>query len=141
MIATHCATAPRDKKPIRSFRDLKVWEKAFRLAVDVHRLTEGLPTHVPVALPRGMRESAVAMTTQIAQGHTHSYVRDFLQCLDRSLAALSDLETRILLASALDYMDTGSCAELESRLGEVRRMEWGLVNRLRARDAGTAQAS
>ena len=86
-----------------------------------------------------MRESALAMATQIAQGHTHSYVRDFLRCLDHSLAALSDLETRILLAGALNYMEPATCAELESRLGEVRRMEWGLVNRLRARDATVPQ--
>ena len=138
-MATHFAPPHEDKKPIRSFRDLKVWEKAFRLAVDIHRLTTDLPPGVPAALPRGMRESAVAMTTQIAQGHTHSYVRDFLRCLDHSLAALSDLETRILLAGALEYMDTSACSELESRLGEVRRMEWGLVNRLRARDSGASR--
>ena len=138
-MSTHCAVPPQDKKPIRSFRDLKVWEKAFGLAVDVHRVTSDLPVEMPPALARGMRESAVAMTTHIAQGHTHSYVRDFLVCLDRSLAALSDLETRILLAGALDYLDTGCCSDLESRVGEVRRMEWGLVNRLRARDTGTLQ--
>ena len=131
--------APQDNKTIRSFRDLKVWEKAFGLAVDVHRATSNLPATVPPTLARGMRESAVAMTTHIAQGHTHSYVRDFLLCLDQSLAALSDLETRILLAGALDYLDTGCCAALEGLVGEVRRMEWGLVNRLRARDAGTLQ--
>lgn len=135
-MATHCAPPVSEKKPIRSFRDLKVWEKAFTLAIDIHRMTRTLSEDTPSALPIGMRESAVAMTTQIAQGHTHSYVRDFLRCLDHSLAALSDLETRILLAGALRYMSSDTCRVLEDRLAEVRRMEWGLVNRLRARDAG-----
>ncbi|MFQ5670222.1 MAG: four helix bundle protein [Acidobacteriota bacterium] len=122
------------KKPIRTFRDLKVWEKAFHLARDIHRLADRFTSSAPVGLPQGMREASITMTTQIAQGHTHSYLKDFLRCLDSSLAALSDLETRVLLAGSLDYLDARTCSDLASRIGEVRRMEWGLVNRLRARD-------
>ena len=136
-MATYAPPATDDKKPIRSFRDLKVWEKAFWLAVDVHRLTERFAADIPAGLPSGMRESSVALATHIAQGHTHSYLKDFLRCLDLSLAALSDLETRVLLAGALDYLQRGECAEIEARICEVRRMEWGLVNRLRAREGST----
>jgi four helix bundle protein len=133
-MATFAPPVAAEKKPIRSFRDLKVWEKAFLLSVDVHRLAGQFPAHAPDALHQGMREASVAMTTQIAQGHTHSYLKDFLRCLDASLAALSDLETRVLLAGALAYLEGGVCAQLEERIAEVRRMEWGLVNRLRARE-------
>lgn len=132
---TFAAPAAEDRKPIRTFRDLKVWEKAFQLAVDVHRLTRAFPPSAPEALRRGMHESSVAMTTHIAQGHTHSYLKDFLRCLDHSLAALSDLETRVLLARSLDLVPADHAGRLEERIAEVRRMEWGLVNRLRARDA------
>ncbi len=76
------------------------------------------------------------MTTHIAQGHTHSYLRDFLRCLDASLAALSDLETRVLLARSLELIPEATARSFEERISEVRRMEWGLVNRLRARDGG-----
>jgi len=134
-MATFAPPASDDRKPIRTFRDLKVWEKAFNLAVDVHRLTTSFPMETPRALRQGLHESAVAMTTHIAQGHTHSYLKDFLRCLDASLAALSDLETRILLARSLELMSPERSHHLEERIAEVRRMEWGLVNRLRARDA------
>ncbi len=133
-MATYAPPSPVEKKPIRSFRDLKVWEKAFLLSVDVHRLAGQVSPSAPGGLHAGMREAAVAMTTQIAQGHTHSYLKDFLRCLDASLAALSDLETRVLLAGALDYLERDVCSELEERIAEVRRMDWGLVNRLRARE-------
>ena len=133
-MATFAPARADEKKPIRSFRDLKVWEKAFNLAVDVHRLTEETASPHAPSLDRGMREASLAMTTHIAQGHTHSYLKDFLRCLDHSLAALSDLETRVLLARSLCYLDAASCTDLEARIAEVRRMEWGLVNRLRARD-------
>ena len=132
---TFAPPATEDRKPIRTFRDLKVWEKAFNLAVDVHRLTTSFPKETPQALRRGLHESSVAMTTHIAQGHTHSYLKDFLRCLDASLAALSDLETRVLLARSLDLLTPENAQQLEDRIAEVRRMEWGLVNRLRARDA------
>jgi four helix bundle protein len=134
MMTTQLEARIDDRKPVRSFRDLKVWEKAFHLTVDVHRLTEGFPEEAPSGLSGGMREAAVNMTTQIAQGQTHSYLKDFLRCLDQSLAALSDLETRVLLAGSLQYLEAPACAALEERISEVRRMEWGLVNRLRAKE-------
>jgi four helix bundle protein len=137
-MATFAPPATDDRKPIRSFRDLKVWEKAYRLAVDIHRLTRSLPEDAPPALRGGLHEAAVAMTTRIAQGHGHSYVRDFLRCLDHSLAALSDLETRILLSRELGLLDGGAAGRLEDSIAEIRRMTWGLVNRLRARDASPA---
>lgn len=140
-MATFAPPATEDRKPIRTFRDLKVWEKAFNLAVDVHRLTTGFPRETPPALCQGLQESSVAMTTHIAQGHTHSYLKDFLRCLDASLAALSDLETRILLARSLDLISRENSLKLEERIAEVRRMEWGLVNRLRARDGATEARS
>jgi len=132
-MATFAAPAADDRKPIRTFRDLKVWEKAFQLAVDVHRLTRGFPPSTPEALRRGMHESSVAMTTHIAQGHTHSYLKDFLRCLDHSLAALSDLETRVLLARSLDlvpadrpfarhdHVAVGLEPDLQLRFNDARR--------------------
>jgi four helix bundle protein len=135
LMASFASPAVEDRKPIRTFRDLKVWEKAFQLAADIHRLTKDFPPTAPDALRTGMHESAVAMTTHIAQGHTHSYLKDFLRCLDHSLASLSDLETRVLLARALGLVSDDLCGVLEERIAEVRRMEWGLVNRLRARDS------
>ena len=144
MMATQLAPSPGtsdERRSIRTFRDLKVWEKAFHLTLDIHRRTAALPAEAAPGLGGGMREAAVALTTHIAQGHSHSYLRDFLRCLDQSLAALADLETRILLAGALRYLEPAVCADLEERIGEVRRMEWGLVNRLRAKDSGTAAGS
>lgn len=130
-------SAADEKRTIRSFRDLHVWQKAFQLALDVHRLAEATPSNGSGDLSKGMREAAVALTTQLAQGHTHSYLKDFLRCLDLSLVSLSDLETRVLLAGSLGYLDQSACAELEERIAEVRRMEWGLVNKLRARDGAS----
>jgi four helix bundle protein len=140
-MATYAPPATEDRKPIRTFRDLKVWEKAFNLAVDIHRLTTAFPLETPQALRQGLHESSVAMTTHIAQGHTHSYLKDFLRCLDASLAALSDLETRVLLARSLELLSAERSLQLEERIAEVRRMEWGLVNRLRARDGAAGTGS
>ena len=52
-MATFAPPALEERTPIRSFRDLKVWEQAFRLALDVHRLTENLPGQAPPANEAG----------------------------------------------------------------------------------------
>ena len=111
------------------------------LGSDGDRRSAGMTAPAPDSLRHGLQEAAVAMTTHIAQGHTHSYLRDFLRCLDASLAALSDLETRVLLARELQLIPEARAAVFEERIAEVRRMEWGLVNRLRARDGGNGVQS
>ena len=133
--------AIENRQITRSFRDLRVWDKAFTLTQTVHRLVDALPPAAARDLGEGMRETALAVTTQIAQGSTHSYSKDFLRCLDASLVALSDLETRVLLAGSLGYLDTVAKTEVEGLISEVRRMEWSLVNRLRAREDAPGRIS
>ena len=63
-MATFTATPTEDRRPIRTFRDLKVWEKAFQLAADIHRWAAGMTAPAPDSLRHGLQEAAVAMTTQ-----------------------------------------------------------------------------
>lgn len=54
--------------PLRSFRDLIVWQKAMRLARETYCLVKLLPMEERYALSDQMRRAAVSIPSNIAEG-------------------------------------------------------------------------
>lgn len=50
------------------FRELKVWQKAHELALDVYRVTTEFPRHEIYGLVSQMRRCAVSVGSNIAEG-------------------------------------------------------------------------
>lgn len=53
---------------MRDFRELKVWEKAHRLTLDVYRVTRELPREEMYGLTRQIRRAAASIGANIAEG-------------------------------------------------------------------------
>lgn len=54
--------------PLRSFRDLIVWQKAMLLAREIYQLVKMLPVEERYALSDQMRRAAVSVPSNIAEG-------------------------------------------------------------------------
>ena len=57
------------KIPIRSYRDLVVWQKAVELVTEIYRLTQTFPKEEMFGLMSQMRRAAVSIPSNIAEGH------------------------------------------------------------------------
>ena len=64
-----------------SFRDLRVWRDAMKLASDTYRLTANFPKHELYALSQQMRRAAVSVPSNIAEGKGHHSNRGFASFL------------------------------------------------------------
>ena len=53
---------------MRDFRELKVWEKAHGVALDVYKVTQGFPKDELYGLTSQMRRSAASVGANIAEG-------------------------------------------------------------------------
>lgn len=104
---------------VRTFRDLLVWQKAFELCIDVYRATEGFPGHERFGMTTELRKTASTL--------------EFIRFLQIALGSAAELETQLLLARALGYLEEQAHELLVRRLKEIDRMLSGLQQRLRAR--------
>jgi four helix bundle protein len=125
---------------IKSYRDLKVWERAIDLVVASYKLTELLPKSEVYGLTAQIRRAAVSIPANIAEGHGRDHLGDYLHHLSVANGSLMELETHFLIANRLAYL---RMTEIEVPLqlsGEVSRMLAGLTRKLKARQL-TASAS
>ena len=58
------------------YKQLKVWQKAMTLVIDVYKATNNFPKHEKYGLISQMRRCAISIPSNIAEGHG----RNFLTC-------------------------------------------------------------
>lgn len=81
-----------------SFRDLRVWQDAMDLALQVYELTGQIPQHELYGLISQMRQSAVSIPSNIAEGWGRKRDREFSHFLDIAYGSVCELETQMELA-------------------------------------------
>ena len=118
---------------ITSFKDLVVWQKAFDLCGCLYRATREFPTDERFGLVAEIRKTARSVAYNIAEGHRRRSTREFMRFLDISLGSAAELETQLLLANFLAYMDDEAASFVLERLHEIQRMLFGLLRSLRER--------
>src|ERR1700691_5822003 len=83
---------------ITSFRDLKAWQKAMDLSVEIYELTRGFPREEIFGLASQLRRSAVSIPSNIAEGQGRSGTREFQQFLSVARGSLCEPQTQLEIA-------------------------------------------
>ena len=76
-----------------------------------------------------MRRAAVSIPSNIAEGAARGSNKDFARFLYIALGSAAELETQLLVAKNLGYLN--DIAAIEAELAAIRRMAVGLVKSLR----------
>ena len=113
-----------------SFRDLRVWQEAIKLASDVYRATADFPRHELYGLSGQMRRAAVSIPSNIAEGKGHRSNREFTNFLLHARGSLLELQTQMLIAEDLQYLSGERMQELGSQADRIGRGLNGLINSL-----------
>ena len=116
---------------MQDFHQLKVWEKAHALTLDIYRLTRAFPRSEAFGLQSQMRRASVSIAANIAEGSGRSGRREFGQFLSLALGSASEVEYHVLLARDLDLIDVLAHERVTARVVEVKRMLTALQRRVR----------
>ncbi len=115
--------------PVRSFKDLVVWQRAMSLVETMYRDTAKLPQSEQFGLMSQMRRAAISIPSNIAEGTKRGTRKDYAQFLCVSAGSAAELETQLLAAQRLfPSIDFSKSIEL---LDEVQRMLTAIIGKLR----------
>jgi four helix bundle protein len=114
----------------QNYRDLVVWQKAMDLVEMIYTATKLFPKEELYGLTSQIRRAAVSIPSNIAEGQGRKSSGDFARFLAIAYGSLREVETQILIAERLGYMDKQASQNLIACASEVGRLLNGLSNSL-----------
>lgn len=115
---------------IKTFKDLKVWQKAYSLVLEVYKASKNFPSEERFGLTSQIRRAAVAIPSNIAEGYARRYLKQYIQFLYIAYGSGAEIETQLMLAKDLGYLKEEKFKELIERYYEIERMLMGLIKAL-----------
>lgn len=121
---------------MRDFKQLKVWQKAHLLALDVYRQARAFPADERFGLTAHLLRSATSIPSNIAQGCGRDSELELTRFLSIAAGSASETEYQLLLARDLGYLPEPIHHGLDAQVNEVKRMLNSFVQRLQDDTAG-----
>ena len=107
---------------MKTYRELTVWQKSIKLVVGIYKITALFPKEEVYGLMSQMRRAAVAIPSNIAEGYSRRYTKEFAQFVKVAFASGAELETQIIVAKELKFLPLDKFTEVDGLLDEVMRM-------------------
>lgn len=117
---------------MRPHHKLEAWIKAIQLVTDVYKSSEEFPKEERYGLTSQIRRAAVSIPANLAEGAGRRSSREFAHFLSNSQGSASELETELIIANRLGYLDEATFAKLLAQLERIGRLITGLVRHVRS---------
>jgi four helix bundle protein len=126
---THSAIVWAKLGRMKNFRNLRVWQLAIELTVDLRITLSPQKCRSLPGLRRQVLRAATSVSRNIAEGCGRGSDKELRRFLRMSLGSLAELESELDDAMANDIVSRRDHSRLIGRVGLLRRM----INRLIAR--------
>lgn len=115
---------------MRNFKELKIWQKGFDIAVKSFRLVSTFPKEERYGISSQLTKAAVSIPSNIAEGSSRKSERDYRRFLEISLGSTFEAETQLLIAAAANFGDLDMRNEMLKDIQEEQKMLTGFINKL-----------
>ena len=106
-------------EPIKSHRDLIVWQKAVQLVVHLYEVTRTFPKEETNGLTSQIRRAATSIPANIAEGQGRRLAGEYQHFLGNARGSLWELDTHLEVSFLLNYLPQQQYQELRSKMDEV----------------------
>lgn len=115
---------------MNNLKELKIWNKAIDLAVDVYKATSTFPTDERFGLTSQSRRAAVSIPSNIAEGAGRNSPKEFNNFLGISNGSCYELETQLIIANKLELLNNEILDALLLQIDESQKMTYGFQQML-----------
>ena len=115
---------------MRNFKELKIWQKGFDIAVKSFHLTSLFPKEEKFGLSSQITRAAVSIPSNIAEGSSRSSEKDYSRFIEIALGSTYELETQLLIAQSVKFGDINLATEILTDVTEQQKMLIGFLNKL-----------
>jgi four helix bundle protein len=119
------------EKSRHNYENLIVWQQALGLAKEIYAVTRLFPHEELYGLVSQLRRAAFSIPLNIAEGHGRGSKKEFIQFLLIARGSAYELDTALLLAKDLHYLNSDKYHELSDKTKEISRLLNGLIGSLK----------
>ena len=113
-----------------AFENMKAWQEARKLVVEVYQLLDEFPNFEKYALCDQIRRAIVSVPSNLAEGSGRVSLKEQLHFYEISYGSLMETYNQLMIAADLDYIDEDSLETLRPKIDVVARMLNGLRSSL-----------
>lgn len=110
-----------------NFRELKVWQQAKDLAVDIYKLTDKGLFIKDYGLKDQMRRASVSVPSNIAEGDDLDTDKQSIKHFYIAKGSIAELRTQLIISLEIEYISSEMYKELEKRCDNISAMLTGLI--------------
>ena len=115
---------------MHNIKELKIWNKAIDLAVKVYKISAEFPSDERFGLVSQTRRSAVSIPSNISEGAGRNTNGEFRQFLGIANGSSYELQTQMVIANRLGFIDTELCDDVLDNIDEIQKMNYNLQKTL-----------
>ena len=116
----------------RNFRNYKVWQDAVEYSTKIYQQTDKMPWFEKKGLCDQLQRAAVSISSNIAEGAAKPSDAEFAHFLDTALGSSYEVETQLLIAAKVGYIDNEKHSELHNGIVEIEKQIAALIRTLRS---------
>lgn len=122
---------------MQNYKELEVWQKGVALATDSYELTGRFPDTERYGLIAQIRRAVTSVPANIAEGWGRGSTKEYIQFLMIARGSLMELETHLIIARNLRYLDQRLLEPVQRQIESIAKMLNRLVGSLRSRQVGS----
>lgn len=115
---------------VNNYKDLIVWQKAILMVKSVYEISASFPDSEKFGLVQQVRRAAVSIPSNIAEGWGRKSSGSFSQFLKIAKGSLCEVETQLIIAVELNFIEEEKIKEINNLSEEISRMIRSLVDTL-----------
>ena len=107
---------------MNSYRELKVWQMACDLVIEIYKLTNLFPKNEQYGITSQMRRAAISIPSNIAEGFARRTMPDNRNFVRIAFASGSELDTQVYIAKKLELAKEQDFLKVGNLLDQIMKM-------------------
>ena len=114
------------------FRNLKIWQKAYELALETYRITDKFPQTEKFSLIDQLRRAAISVVANIAESFGRYHIKDKIHLLMVARGSIYETRSHLSIAVGLGYMDKERFKEIDDAYEILSRQLNSFIKAIKA---------
>jgi four helix bundle protein len=116
------------------FEELEIWKESIKFALHLYRITKTFPVEERFGLTQQLRNAAISISLNIAEGSGRYHNKDFIRFLQIGIGSLYEVVSGLFIAKNEKYVNENDFRAIYSDAEKIAKMISAFISYLKRSD-------